>query len=180
MKKTKNHKKLKKLAVAILITLLAASLYTAVAGHTKAAKDRAKLEQTTIQLNVSKSKLQAEIKAHGVESEQQKKDIEELNRQLQDAKTQLEAKRNTPKVYAAGLSISDADAKMYIYMHESGNNPNSVNSIGCRGLGQACPGTKLPCGADYACQDAWFTNYMLQRYGSWQNAYVFWINNHWW
>lgn len=73
----------------------------------------------------------------------------------------------------------DSD-KLWIYMHESGNNPSSVNSIGCRGLGQACPGDKLPCGADYACQDAWFTSYMLDRYGSWAAAKNFWVSHLYW
>lgn len=68
----------------------------------------------------------------------------------------------------------------YIYMHESSCRLDAVNSIGCRGLGQACPGTKLPCGNDYVCQNNWFTNYANQRYGSWYNAYVFWLSNHWW
>lgn len=70
--------------------------------------------------------------------------------------------------------------KDFIYMHESGCNPGSVNSIGCRGLGQACPGTKLPCGNDFACQDAYFTQYALGRYGSWEAAYQFWKANNWW
>lgn len=85
-----------------------------------------------------------------------------------------------PVYKAPILSITEAQAKAFIYQKESGNNPNAVNSIGCRGLGQACPGSKLPCGADYACQDAWFTGYMQQRYGSWTKAYQFWIKNHWW
>lgn len=68
----------------------------------------------------------------------------------------------------------------YIYQHESGCNLSAVNSIGCRGIGQACPGSKLPCAADYACQNAWFSNYAMQRYGSWEAAYYFWLNNHWW
>ena len=82
-----------------------------------------------------------------------------------------------PVVYA----MPEDQAKAFIYQHESGNDPGAVNSIGCRGLGQACPGSKLPCSdADYACQDEWFTGYMLARYGSWSNAQIFWQNNHWW
>lgn len=81
------------------------------------------------------------------------------------------------------------EAKMFIYHKESGNDPAAVNASGCRGLGQACPGSKLPCGIDYACQDQWFTNYMLERYGSWEKAKAHWearvtINGkdvgHWW
>lgn len=77
--------------------------------------------------------------------------------------------------------MPEDQAKAFIYSHESGNNPAAVNSIGCRGLGQACPGSKLPCSdTDYACQDTWFTNYMLARYGSWSNAHQFWLQHSWW
>ena len=70
---------------------------------------------------------------------------------------------------------SEADAKAFIYHKESGNNPKAINSTGCRGLGQACPGTKLPCGDDYECQDEWFTGYMRNRYGSWVKAKQHWL-----
>lgn len=70
--------------------------------------------------------------------------------------------------------------KDFIYYKESTCNPASVNSIGCRGIGQACPGSKLPCGPDFACQDTWFSNYAMERYGSWKAAYDFWIANNWW
>ena len=68
----------------------------------------------------------------------------------------------------------------FIYMHESGCNTSSINSIGCRGIGQACPGSKLPCGADYACQNTWFSNYANSVYGGWQQAYNFWLGHSWW
>lgn len=68
----------------------------------------------------------------------------------------------------------------YIYMHESHCSTTAVNSIGCRGLGQSCPGDKLPCGDDYDCQNEWFSNYAISRYGSWENAYYFWLANSWW
>lgn len=75
---------------------------------------------------------------------------------------------------------SPNEDKAFIYQHESGNRTTAVNSIGCRGLGQACPGSKLPCGDDYACQDAFFTKYAMDRYGSWANARKFWEANRWW
>lgn len=69
----------------------------------------------------------------------------------------------------------------YIYMRESGCRTHIYNSIGCYGIGQSCPASKIAhCGADYACQNAWFSNYAVQRYGSWQGAYNFWLRNHWW
>lgn len=71
---------------------------------------------------------------------------------------------------------TEAEAKAFIYMKESGNNPAAVNSSGCRGLGQACPGSKLPCtDYDYQCQDNFFTSYMQNRYGSWQAAKSHWL-----
>lgn len=88
--------------------------------------------------------------------------------------------KSEPRTAPSVATGSEAEAKMFIYMHESGNRPEAVNSTGCRGLGQACPGSKLPCGADYACQDAWFTNYMKSRYGTWVNAKAFWLANNWW
>ena len=72
-------------------------------------------------------------------------------------------------------------AKAYIYMHESSNNPDATNWLGCYGLGQDCNGVlKSQCGADYACQDRFFDNYAQQRYGGWDNAQAFWVANGWW
>lgn len=79
--------------------------------------------------------------------------------------------------------VPTGDAKAFIYMHESGNNPKARNSAGCLGLGQACPGSKLLAvcpNLDYACEDQFFTNYMLVRYRSWENARAFWLAHNWW
>lgn len=72
-------------------------------------------------------------------------------------------------------------AKDYIYSRESGNNPNATNPSGCYGIGQDCNGVlRAQCGADWACQDAYFTSYAERRYGGWEGAYNFWQANHWW
>lgn len=81
--------------------------------------------------------------------------------------------------------MSDDEAKNFIYQHESGGRLDAMNSIGACGLGQSLPCSKMSSvcpnwRTDYACQDAWFTNYMLQRYGSWVNARAFWLNHNWW
>lgn len=80
------------------------------------------------------------------------------------------------------VAVDNTDAKMFIYMHESGNNPYAVNkSSGACGLAQALPCSKMACAlGDYACQDAWATNYMLNRYGTWENAKAFWLAHSWW
>lgn len=89
----------------------------------------------------------------------------------------------TPQAAPAGVLDSN-ESKMYIYNKESGNRSTARNSGGCLGIGQACPGSKLlavcPDLNDYACQDNFFTNYMLARYKSWENAKAFHIKNNWW
>lgn len=92
----------------------------------------------------------------------------------------IQTASNAPSGPSIVAGCGDNFYANYIYMHESDCNLNAVNSQGCRGIGQACPGSKLPCGADYACQNAFFTRYAMDRYGSWEGAYNFWINNHWW
>ncbi len=86
-------------------------------------------------------------------------------------------------VAVPALSGGDAEYKLFIYNHESGNNPTRRNGAGCLGLGQACPGSKLlaVCPTlDYACEDNFFTNYAIGRYGSWAGAYAFWLSHSWW
>lgn len=89
--------------------------------------------------------------------------------------------RTKTTVSAASYPVDANSAKAYIYARESGNNPNATNPNGCYGLGQDCNGVlRAQCGADYACQDQFFTNYAMRRYGSWEGALAFWQNHHWW
>jgi len=68
----------------------------------------------------------------------------------------------------------------YIFSRESCNDPGRLNAGGCRGLGQACPGSKLPCGPeDIACQVSWFNGY-AQGKGGWYASYQIWISKNWW
>lgn len=88
-----------------------------------------------------------------------------------------------PVVVAPVVQPSSPDQdKAFIYAKESGNNPAAINHYsGACGLGQALPCSKMPCTlTDYACQDQFFTGYMLNRYGSWANAKAFWLTNRWW
>jgi len=68
----------------------------------------------------------------------------------------------------------------YIYSHESGCRTTAMSPNGCYGIGQACPASKIAyCGADYACQNAFFTAY-AGKYGGWAGAYSFWVSHGWW
>lgn len=132
-------------------------------------KERNQLKK---KLNQTEIELQAKLEAKRIAAE----------------RTQSAAKKllGTQTAYAASSTgngsggCGDNEYARYIYMKESGCRTDALNSIGCRGIGQACPGHKLPCGADYACQNAWFTNYAQTRYNGWKGAYDFWIINHWW
>lgn len=77
---------------------------------------------------------------------------------------------------------SEQESKQFIYFKESSNNQYAINKeSGACGLGQALPCSKMNCKlSDYVCQDNWFTNYMVNRYGTWNKAKQFWINNNWW
>lgn len=151
-------------------------------------------EAKLIELNIKYDQLLKQKTNTDSEKQDQLNKIQELENERKRLEGELQAKRNKEssdrqKLATAAQSVSGTAKvsaasgnfyKDFIYHHESGNRTTAVNSIGCRGIGQACPGTKLPCGDDYACQDAWFTNYAMQRYGSWENAYNFWVANRWW
>ena len=87
-----------------------------------------------------------------------------------------------PQAAAAPAPVSSNEAKAFIYQKESGNRTDAINpNGGACGLGQALPCSKMPCSLqDYACQDNYFTGYMQQRYGTWENARAFWLANKWW
>ena len=87
----------------------------------------------------------------------------------------------------------EAEAKAFIYTKESTNRLDAVNSIGCIGLGQDCNGALEPACPDwrtnYACQDAFWERYMLNRYDTWAAAKAHWLARvpingqdvgHWW
>lgn len=68
-----------------------------------------------------------------------------------------------------------------IVTRESGWNPNAVNaSSGACGLGQQLPCGKWPGQWNNPIHALRAMNqYVLARYGSWQNAVGFWNKNHW-
>ena len=146
-----------------------------------------RLHQAETQQLQQENKLLEEAKTKSkVEQEQLKKQIEAKEKEIQRLK---QSKANVS--YASSgtkLSVSEQEAKMYIYKHESGNRPNAVSSNGCIGLGQACPFGAKPrlvreCPnwqTDYACQDKYWTYYATSKYGGWIQAYAYWLRNRSW
>lgn len=115
----------------------------------------------------------------------EKATIEQLRQRIAQKKEaeRIKARRAVQPVSAAlpAGGCGDNPYSSYIYSKESGCRTTARNAGGCYGIGQACPGSKVAqCGADYACQNAWFSNYAIQRYGSWASAYNFHKANGWW
>lgn len=116
-----------------------------------------------------------------------KKDAEAAQEAARQAEIEREAilasqstSLSTQPVYAS----SCGDAKSCIYDRESSGRLDAVNSSGCIGLGQSCGGGLANAcpnwQTDYNCQDAFWDNYAVSRYGSWEASWQFWLNNHWW
>ena len=139
---------------------------------------------------IENEKKTSESLKHQIEQKRLQREQAERQRvqlaQAVTAEKPTQTTRTAPTGQGAMSGCGDNQYAAYIYGQESGGrvtgncNPSAVNAGGCRGIGQACPGGKLPCGADYACQNAWFNNYAIERYGSWAVAYNFHKANGWW
>lgn len=87
---------------------------------------------------------------------------------------------------AVGIREEDYKYVDYIISHESSWDYKATNKqSGAYGLCQALPGNKMAeSGSDWKInpitQMDWCNNYAIDRYGSWQQAQVFWKENHWW
>jgi hypothetical protein len=186
---------LKRVALALLLALVGLTAYVFSYQYTHQAKIEAELrvKQTQVQSQIQQIKAKSNLNA------EQQKQIEELNKQKQELEKQLQAKKESarvlaeaqatpapvPQVSGAVANCGDNAQAHYIYMHESGCRLDAVNSIGCIGIGQSCPGGSglaRDCPdwrTNYACQNAHFTRY-ANRYGGWQGAYNAWLSKHWW
>lgn len=143
-----------------------------------------KLEQEKKELEEEQKRLEAELQAK-VERERR---LAEASQQVINTAT-LTQTASASSVPAPQGNCGDNAYAAYIYGKESGGtipgncDTTATNAGGCYGIGQACPSAnevRQQCGADYACQNAWFTNYMKGRYGTWQKAYEFHVANNWW
>jgi TolA-binding protein len=129
--------------------------------------------------------------------EQEKKDLQDqlqakVEQKAKLAAAQVAVEQAPPVVAAATLPVvpstissgcGDNTYANYIYMHESTCNLTVTNAEGCIGIGQACPAEKLTAvcpNLDYACENQFFTDYAISRYGSWEGAYNTWLSQHWW
>lgn len=99
----------------------------------------------------------------------------------------LPAGSHTDWMAAAGIAERDYGYVDYIISRESGWGVTKYNrgGSGAYGIGQALPAGKMaPFGADYMTnpitQLRWANAYATGRYGSWANAYAYWVTRHVW
>lgn len=75
-------------------------------------------------------------------------------------------------VLARGWSAGQWQMLDWQWGYESGWQTSDPNSLGCDGIPQACPFSKMGCGHDDAvCQIRWGLDYIDGRYGSIEAAY---------
>lgn len=144
-----------------------------------------KYDSLQIELNKTDSSHQEKIKQLELEKQKLEQERQRLEGELQAKKASKLQTASTSVPFQGTASASPncgSDPYMaQIYMRESGCRTTALNSIGCYGIGQSCPASKIAhCGADFACQDAWFKAYAIARYGSYANAWAQWQIKHWW
>ena len=136
----------------------------------KTGSDKKQLEKQLKGLEADKAKLQSDLQAK----------IDVKNKQVAQLSLGVVETAGAAPQMSVGCNTGN-QYKDFIYMKESGCSTTALNSIGCYGIGQACPSSKIShCGSDFSCQDAWFSNYATTKYGSWAGAYQFWLQHSWW
>lgn len=193
-------------------------------GVTNAVHSQAKLETTKLELQSTQDKIKLlQLKYGQLEDKLQKaeetqttsqeqidqltKEKADLDKQLEQARSQVQARAEVKKntvaaadfskeqlMAAAGIAQGDFFYANSIITKESGWR-TCVRNGGIEdctydghlayGLCQSLPGRKMAsAGADWqsnsVTQLKWCNQYAIARYGSWYAAYNFWQNNRWW
>lgn len=180
-------------------------------GITNAVQSQAKLETTKLELQSTQDKIKLlQLKYGQLEDKLQKaeetqttsqeqidqltKEKADLDKQLEQARAQVQAKAVTKQnivaaasvsheqlLTSAGISAGDFYYAEWLVMKESSWNPNAVNkSSGACGLAQALPCSKI--GANWndpVVALRWMDNYVKARYKSWHAAVAFHKANGW-
>lgn len=145
------------------------------------------LTQALQKLSEQKASTEQQLREKTQTEQRLRGEIDDLNSKLEakaTAKRKLASTRNISNIRPVSTDVGtcgDNDMARFIYMKESGCSTTATNAHGCYGIGQDCNGVvRSLCGADYTCQNRYFTDYAIRRYSSWANAYAYWLSNHWW
>ncbi len=191
----KTNNKLK-VVVSILLALTGTVIFTLAYQYSHQAKLEAEFNRKETELQQLQQLHQETING----SKEQQERIKQLEAELQAKKEQASSRLAIVKqktasasavkvtgtkaewLAASNINPSDWGYVDYIISKESSWNPLAKNaSSGAGGLPQALPYSKTNCAwGDAVCQLNWANNYAVNRYGSWANAYSFWLSNKWW
>jgi hypothetical protein len=162
-------------------------------------------EAKLIELNIKYDQLLKQKTNTDSEKQEQLNKIQELENERKRLEGELQAKRNKESSdrqklavaaqKASGTAVASASggcadwmaqagipqtqATNKLILKESGCNPRAVNpTSGACGIPQAWPCSKLPNGVntDPVTQLRWMNQYIMVRYGSWENALATWYS----
>jgi len=191
----KHNTQTKRVIIAIALATVGLIAVILVQGYTYQEKQKAQLRQTLDE----KVQLQKQLEKNKLDSQENQKQIEQLKKDLQakrdsQARALAEAQKAPVRAvrapvavsgscaeWIAAAGISDVQSALELIRRESGCNPNAVNrSSGACGVAQELPCGKSGCSlGDGACQVRWMNGYVAARYGSWANAVAFHNRNNW-
>lgn len=191
----------------ISVLFVGSFMATAVTSATKTKRDQKLRDIQIQSKDIEATKLEVDLKRLNIELKKTLEDktindkkVDELEQKIKDAQkreerlqrdlqAKLRDKANkaekvaqasrtalgTTKAYAS--SCGDNQYAQKIYMQESGCRLTATNSIGCTGIGQSCPSSKLSKACpdwktNYICQNKFFTAYAMS-YGGWKQAHDF-------
>lgn len=191
------NQNVKRVLLALALATVGLVVYSFAAQYTYQEKQKVELNKTLQELRVK----QQELDKNKLDSLENQKKIEELQKQLQakrDGQARALAEASVKRVQArvavsnpqclqwmAEAGIPATNATTNLILKESGCRYNARNaSSGACGIPQALPCSKLPCSLDAAgavCQLRWMDQYVKARYGSWDKAYATWLSRspHW-
>lgn len=132
------------------------------------------------QLETDRERLQRELQA---KANKYLADSQKLNTAAQNVSGTVKAEGGKLEwLKASGIAERDWQYVDYIIQKESSWNPYARNaSSGAGGLPQALPYSKTGCAwGDAVCQLRWANGYAINRYGSWEKAYYFWVSHKYW
>ena len=185
---------IKRVLIAIALATAGLVVFTLASAHTYQEKQKVQLNKTLQE----KVQLQKELEQNKLDSVENQKQIEQLKKDLQakrdgQARALAESARVTPvqapRAYsgshadwmsAAGIPSDQWAAAEVLVQRESSWNPNAYNSIGACSLVQALPCSKIPGDwHDPVTALRWGNGYVLARYGTWNNALAHSYSHNW-
>lgn len=158
-------------ALYVLAVIFFVLLFVAIGFEEKEIRELKQLETTVTELQTENANLRAELGAMTRRAEKAESDLAELKSEQESAQAQAYIYNYHDSEY------DDMSAKDYIAQRESGGDYNARNG---RYIGKYQLDESMLNG-DYSTENQEETaeRYVMERYGSWENAQEFWDTHGW-